>query len=213
MASSRARTSVSASSAGAACWKARARAMAASAAGSLMSLELLLRVPAGRRAVNVRVRGIYRHAGRPTVEFAPMRRLLCLVSIGLLAAGCGGGGSKELSATQYQQKVNDVLVKTHDRFQLDPGASLKELVPQLEAGATAYGEAVEQLRDLEPPAELQTLEHQLLAALAGVRTQLRASAADARGGRTQEMPGHLTKLATAENRLTTLLHRMDRAAA
>ncbi len=142
-----------------------------------------------------------------------MRRLLCVVSIGLLAAGCGGGGSKELSASQYQQKVNDLLVKTHDRFQLDPGASLKALVPQLDAGATAYADAVDQLRELKPPAELQTSQRQLLAALAGVRAQLRASAGDARGGRTQQMLGDLAKLATAENRLTALLHQIDRAAA
>jgi hypothetical protein len=143
-----------------------------------------------------------------------MRRLLCAVSIGLLAAaGCGGGGSKELSASQYQQQVNDLLVKTHDQFQLDPGASLKQLVPQLDAGAAAYADAVDQLRDLEPPAELQSSQRRLLDALAGVRAQLRASAADARAGQTTEMLNDLAKLATAENRLTALLHQIDRAAA
>jgi hypothetical protein len=142
-----------------------------------------------------------------------MRRLLCAVSIGLLAAGCGGGGSKELSPSQYQQEVNDLLVKTHDRFQLDPGASLQQLVPQLDAGATAYADAVEQLRDLKPPAELEASQHQLLDALAGVRARLRATAADARAGQTKAMLGDLGKLASAENRLTTLLRKIDRAAA
>src|SRR3954452_24675564 len=127
-------------------------------------------------------------------------RFLCVGLAAVLAAGCGGGGSKELSASQDQQQENDLLVKTHDRFTLDPGASLPQLVPALDAGAQAYADAVDQLRDLKPPPELQASQRSLLDALAGVRAQLRASAADARGGRTQAMLDDLAKLATAENR-------------
>jgi hypothetical protein len=140
-------------------------------------------------------------------------RFACLGLVAVLVAGCGGGGSKELSASQYQQKVNDLLVQTHDRFTLDPGASLTQLVPELDAGAQAYADAVEQLRDLKPPASLQSSQRDLLNSLAAVRAELRASAADARDGKTTAMLGDLAKLATAENRLTALLRRIDRAAA
>jgi hypothetical protein len=140
-----------------------------------------------------------------------VRTLLGLGLVALLAAACGSGGG-ELSADQYQKKVSDLLVKTHASFQLDPGASLPGLVPQLDKGAQVYADARDELQKLKPPKELAAAHRQLLTALGGVRGALRRSAADARSGRTPQTLADLGKLATAENRLSKLLLRIDRLA-
>lgn len=83
-----------------------------------------------------------------------MRRLAFLLLL-VLAPACGGGGSGELSRTEYTKRANASCVKAEQALdKLGGFADFKELEREMKVGQDAMKTAAQELRELQPPAKL-----------------------------------------------------------
>lgn len=83
-----------------------------------------------------------------------MRRLAFLLLV-VFASACGGGGSGELSRTEYTKRANASCVKAEKTLDALGGfANFKELEREMAAGRDALKTAAQELRALQPPAKL-----------------------------------------------------------
>ena len=83
-----------------------------------------------------------------------MRRLAFLLLV-VFASACGGGGSGELSRTEYTKRANASCVKAEKTLDgLGDFANFKELEREMKVGQKAMETAAQELRDLQPPAKL-----------------------------------------------------------
>lgn len=81
-----------------------------------------------------------------------MRRLAPALAALALAA-CGGG---ELSRQQFLERADAICTRVNDELsEIQQPASLAELAPVLDEGLVVVRDAVEDLRELEPPAEME----------------------------------------------------------
>lgn len=90
-----------------------------------------------------------------------MRRLAFLLLL-VLAAGCGGSGSGELSRTEYTKRANASCVKAEQALdELGGFANFKELEREMKIGRDAMNTSAQELRELRPPVKLRR-DHELL---------------------------------------------------
>lgn len=83
-----------------------------------------------------------------------MRRLTWLLLL-VLAPACGGGGSGELSRTEYTKQANAACAKAEQTLDgLGEFANFKELSREMKVGRDALRTAAQDLRELQPPAKL-----------------------------------------------------------
>jgi hypothetical protein len=105
------------------------------------------------------------------------RALVLLVALGLLAAGCGGGGgndeaSKPLTKAQYQAKLQQLSNEIGAELRQSVGASTtlkKSDVPKLQQSLRSFSDKVEALN---PPAAVADLHTRLVAAMRGFADDL-----------------------------------------
>jgi hypothetical protein len=98
------------------------------------------------------------------------RAIVLLVALGLVAAGCGGGGgndeaSKPLTKAQYQTKLQQLSNEVGAELRQSVGASAtlkKSDVPKLQQSLRALGGKLEALN---PPAAVEALHTRLIAAV------------------------------------------------
>ena len=82
-----------------------------------------------------------------------MKRGVCLLALALLAAGCGGGGDR-LSKGAYEEKLHAAFAAAFDRVKT------QDVTP--EAVATSYGGLATSLKGARPPANVQSLNEDLV---------------------------------------------------
>jgi hypothetical protein len=86
-----------------------------------------------------------------------VRRLWLLCALAL--AGCGGdgsGGGDRLSAREFRDQANAICADlAADLEALGEGDTVPELTEQLEQGRERFEEALADLRDLQPPEDLE----------------------------------------------------------
>jgi len=105
------------------------------------------------------------------------RALVILVALGLLVAGCGGGGgndeaSKPLTKAQYQAKLQQLSNEIGAELRQSVGASTtlkKSDVPKLQQSLRSFSDKVEALN---PPAAVADLHTRLVAAMRGFADDL-----------------------------------------
>ena len=105
------------------------------------------------------------------------RALVLLVALGLLVAGCGGGGgndeaSKPLTKAQYQAKLQQLSNEIGAELRQSVGASTtlkKSDVPKLQQSLRSFSDKVEALN---PPAAVADLHTRLVAAMRGFADDL-----------------------------------------
>ena len=105
------------------------------------------------------------------------RALVLLVALGLLAAGCGGGGgndeaSKPLTKAQYQAKLQQLSNEIGAELRQSVGTSTtlkKSDVPKLQQSLRSFSDKVEALN---PPAAVADLHTRLVAAMRGFADDL-----------------------------------------
>jgi hypothetical protein len=98
------------------------------------------------------------------------------VVFGVGVAGCGGGGKQEVSAADLVQKADTTCREersSFDRIQAHPPPSASVAADQTGELIRATEKANSQLRELEPPDELQSAYAQYLVARARVLDEMR----------------------------------------
>jgi hypothetical protein len=106
-----------------------------------------------------------------------LRGVVLVVALGLLAAGCGGGGgsdeaSKPLTKAQYQAKLQQLSNQVGAELRQSIGASTtleQGDVPKLQQSLRSFSNKVEALNPPEAVADLHT---QLVAAMRGLADDL-----------------------------------------
>ena len=95
-----------------------------------------------------------------------MRRLLLLSLLALAAAGCGGGGGERLSREEFARQANEVC-QGFDREIEALGApqSLDDVEGFADRSAEIARDGRDELRNLEPPEELNEEYDELLETL------------------------------------------------
>jgi hypothetical protein len=112
--------------------------------------------------------------------FSPSARTIAvlLVGVGLLTAGCGGGGgsdettSKPLTKAEYQAELQQLSNQIGAQLRQSIGASTnlkKSDVPKLQVALRSFARKVEALN---PPAAVEDLNTRLVAAMRGLATDL-----------------------------------------
>jgi hypothetical protein len=124
---------------------------------------------------------LLKHAPRPWLESAAMFRLRWIAPTAILLvagpiAGCGGGGSDQVSAAELVQRADAICVKERSSFgriqaHAPPNASVA--ADQTDALIKASQDANSQLRDLKPPDQLQSAYDRYLAARDRVIDQMK----------------------------------------
>lgn len=99
---------------------------------------------------------------------------VCVVALGLLAAGCGGGSSPEpLSAAAWRRSVNVLCRGTgHEASKTKRPRSTAEITPFVAAVLPLWKKQADGVRALVPPPELATLAGKYVQALDYVNAQL-----------------------------------------
>ena len=107
-----------------------------------------------------------------------VRMVVVLASLGLLAAGCGGGGgggettSPPLTKAQYQAKLQQLSNEVGAQVRQSIGTSTKlkkSDVPKLQDSLHSFAD---EIAALNPPAPVQDLNTQLVAAVRGLADDL-----------------------------------------
>ena len=101
-----------------------------------------------------------------------MKRGACLLALALLAAGCGGG-SDRLSKSAYEAKLHAAFTVAFDRVKTQ-GATP-------EAVATSYSGLAASLKDMRPPANVQSLNDGLVDGASKQAAALSALVASVKG--------------------------------
>jgi hypothetical protein len=105
------------------------------------------------------------------------RAVVLVVTLGLVAAGCGGGGgsdeaSKPLTKAQYQTKLQQLSNEAGAELRQSVGASTtlkKSDVPKLQQSLRTLGSKLEALN---PPSAVVDLHTRLIAAVRGLADDL-----------------------------------------
>jgi hypothetical protein len=98
-----------------------------------------------------------------------------LAAVGLVAAGCGGGGdssSKPLTKAEYQARLQQLSNQIGSELRQSIGASTKlkkSDVPKLQAALRSFAGKVEALH---PPTAVSDLHEQLVSAMRGLADDL-----------------------------------------
>lgn len=93
-----------------------------------------------------------------------MRRLAASLCV-LVAAGCGGGGDDRLSQEEFEQRANAICTELEQALDaMGQVESPDQLAQQLEQGERELTNAIDELRELEPPEESQEGYDRFLAA-------------------------------------------------
>jgi hypothetical protein len=101
-----------------------------------------------------------------------VKRAACLLALALLAAGCGGGDGR-LSKSAYQAKLHAAFTIAFDRVQA--------VVVTPESVAKSYNGLASSLKGLHPPANVKSLNDQLVDGAAKQAAALSALAAGVKG--------------------------------
>ncbi len=106
-----------------------------------------------------------------------------LAAAGLIAVGCGGGGDGgRLSEAEFRAQANAVCLKYDERIEaLGEPESLEEVPEFVDQALPIIEEGVAELRELEPPEELEADYDRMLAETersVGVAQRLRDAAAE-----------------------------------
>lgn len=101
-----------------------------------------------------------------------MKRGACLLALALLAAGCGGSGDR-LSKSAYQAKLSAAFTTAFDRV------TTRAVTPA--AVATSYSGIASSLEGVHPPANVQSLNDQLVDGAAKQAAALNALVASIKG--------------------------------
>jgi hypothetical protein len=117
------------------------------------------------------------------VTVLPVRRaFLLLLAVGVLA-GCGGGGGERLTREEYASKADAICTKYNRQTDvLQNPTNLRELANVADATLAILDNAIEDLRELEPPEnEQETVDRwleevgKLRADLAEIRDKAKAN--------------------------------------
>jgi hypothetical protein len=107
-----------------------------------------------------------------------VKRTACLLALALLAASCGGGGER-LSKSAYQAKLRTTFAAAVGRIKADPRiAGSPSLVGAIAAG---YDGIASSLKDLHPPANVQSPNDDLVAGASKQAATLNALVARIKG--------------------------------
>src|SRR5215471_16128082 len=106
-----------------------------------------------------------------------MRLLVLLAALGLVAAGCGGGGGSEssgkpLTKAQYQAQLQQLSNEVGAQLREKVGASTKlkkSDIPKLQDSLQSFADRIEALN---PPANVKDLHVRLVAAMRGLSDDL-----------------------------------------
>jgi hypothetical protein len=116
-----------------------------------------------------------------------VRRLLVVALAVTLVAGCGGGGGKRLSKTQYAARA-DAICRKYNRLSqaIANPKSLKQLADAVDKITPLLDRSVTELRKLSPPKNEQATADQWLGKVKAIRDDLakvgdKADKKDAKG--------------------------------
>ena len=86
-----------------------------------------------------------------------MRATLIAVTLAVALAGCGGsGGGDRLSKTEWVEQADAICKRVNDRLeQTEQPETMPELVTVLDQGLKDVNEAIADLRELEPPEDIE----------------------------------------------------------
>lgn len=116
-------------------------------------------------------------------------------------AGCGGGGSDELSADEYSQKLEDVLTPLGSSLQqlgseASASTSKDELGKAIQGGEDAVQSALDDLDGVEPPSEASDANDELKSALSDYEDSLQETDDVVANGSDQEIAAQVQQFKT-----------------